>query len=267
LLDKNLIYCMDCIEGMKQLDDNSIDLVVTSPPYDKIRDYKGFEVNLHDVGVQISRVLKDGGVCVMIIQDQTIDGRKSGTSFRTIIDWDDNTDLDIFETCIYERSGTPGAWWNKRFRVDHEYMPIFIKGQRPQYFNKEHMKIMPKKEGIQKSGGTRLTSGNVSDGFVSEGNLKCCGTIMKYASSSQESLDRDEKRIKLQHPATFPNKLVSDFIQCFTTPGMIVLDPFMGSGTTAMMALVNNRNYIGFEISMEYCQIANQRVQNWYREG
>lgn len=272
MLDKNLIYCMDCIEGMKQLDDNSVDLVVTSPPYDKIRDYKGFEVNLHDVGVQISRVLKDGGVCVMVIQDQTINGRKSGTSFRTIIDWDDNTDLDIFEVCIYERSGTPGAWWSKRFRVDHEYIPIFIKGQRPQYFNKEHMKQPTKPEyGTTKKGlGNRNTNGTTTYDTSKTYHLpeeKDQGTVIHYKNSSRETPKSSQiGKIKLQHPATFPDKLASDFIQCFTTPGMLVLDPFMGSGTTAMMALINNRDFIGFEISMEYCQIANQRIQNWYRE-
>lgn len=93
---------------MKLLPDNSIDLVVTSPPYDQIRDYKGFKIDLHGVGVEISRILKDGGICVMVIQDGTKDGRKSGTSFQTIVDWDLNTELDIFETCIYYRSGTPG---------------------------------------------------------------------------------------------------------------------------------------------------------------
>jgi DNA modification methylase len=254
------IRCEDCLEGMKRLNDNSIDLVVTSPPYDSIRDYKGFKIDLHGIGIQISRILKDGGICVMVIQDQTINGRKSGTSFRTIVDWDDNTELDIFEICIYQRSGTPGAWWNKRFRVDHEYIPIFVKGQKPQYFNKEHMKIAPKKEGIQKSGGARLTNGSVSENFVSEGNYKCCGTVIKYASSSQESLNKAEKKIKLQHPATFPDKLALDFIRCFTTSGMLVLDPFMGSGTTALACKNLNRNFIGFEISQEYVNIANQRV-------
>jgi site-specific DNA-methyltransferase (adenine-specific) len=261
MLELNKIYNMDCIEGMKLLPDNSIDLVVTSPPYDGIRDYKGFSLDLHSVGVEISRILKDGGICVMVIQDQTKKGRKTMTSFRTILDWDDNTELDVFEICIYNRNGTPGAWWNKRFRVDHEYIPIFIKGQKPQYFNKEHMKILPKKEGVQKSGGSRFTSGEVSEGFISTGKPKCCGTVIKYASSSQEGINKNIKKIKAKHPATFPDKLAMDFIQCFTTERMIVLDPFMGSGTVAAMAKKLNRKYIGFEINKEYCEIAENRIK------
>lgn len=255
---------MDCIEGMKLLPDNSIDLVVTSPPYDEIRDYKGFKLDLHNVGIEISRILKDGGICVMVIQDQTKDGRKSGTSFRTIVDWDTNTDLDIWECCIYQRRATPGAWWSKRFRVDHEYIPIFIKGKRPQYFNKEHMKEPTKPEyGLIKKGlGNRNTDGTTIYDTSKVYELpkeKDQGTVIHYKNSSRETPKSSEiGKIKLLHPATFPDKLASDFIQCFTTEGMIILDPFMGSGTVARMSKELNRNYIGFELSDEYIKIAEK---------
>jgi len=259
---------MDCVEGMDLLiPDNSIDLVVTSPPYDDIRDYKGFKLDLSAVGMQISRVLKDGGVCVMVIQDGTKDGRKSGTSFQTIVDWDLNTELDIFETCIYYRSGTPGAWWSKRYRVDHEYIPIFIKGKRPQHFDKSHMKEPTKPEyGLTKKGlGNRNTDGTTIYDASKTYELpkeKDQGTVIHYKNASRETPKTSEiGRIKLQHPATFPDKLASDFIQCFTTEDMIVLDPFMGSGTVAAMAKQLNRKYIGFELSEEYCQIAEKRLQ------
>lgn len=258
---------MDCVEAMKLLDDNSIDLVVTSPPYDGMRDYNGYTLDLHSVGLEISRILKDGGMCVMVIQDQTKDGRKSLTSFHTICDWCDNTDLDLWECCIYERSGTVGAWWNKRFRVDHEYMPIFIKGKRPQYFNKEHMKIPVNQEykKINESKnflGGRDTKGNQIKNFkdVKLNDTKCCGTVMHYKNTARET--GGAKTLKKQHPATFPDKIASDFIQCFTTEGMIVLDPFIGSGTTGAMAKKLHRNYIGFEISSTYCELANKIIQD-----
>ena len=257
MLEYNKIYNMDCLEGMKLIPDNSIDLIVTSPPYDEIRDYKGFSLDLHNVGKEISRILKDGGMCVMVIQDQTKDGRKSLTSFKTIVDWC-KTELDLWECCIYQRSGVPGNWWSKRFRVDHEYIPIFIKGKRPQYFNKEHMMIECKNVGKKFSGNVRLTNGeSLEKNFICS-DKKCCGTIINY--ESERNLDNRNK-IKKQHPATFPDKLASDFIQCFTKEGMIVLDPFMGSGTVAVMAKKLNRNYIGFEISKEYCDIAEQRLK------
>jgi site-specific DNA-methyltransferase (adenine-specific) len=267
MLELNKIYCMDNILGMKKIEDNSIDLVITSPPYDKIRDYSGFLLDLHNVGVEISRILKDGGICVMVIQDGTEDGRKSGTSFRTIIDWDTNTDLDLFETCIYYRSGTPGAWWSKRFRVDHEFIPIFIKGKRPQYFNKDHMKEETKPEfgKVKKGLGNRNTDGSTiydkSKTYYLP-DMKDQGTVIHYKNSSRETPKSSEiGKIKLQHPATFPDKLAEDFIKCFTTEGMTVLDPFMGSGTVAAMAKLNNRNFIGFDTSQDYCDIADKRLE------
>jgi site-specific DNA-methyltransferase (adenine-specific) len=123
----NNVYNLDCVEAMKKLPDNSIDLVVTSPPYDSLRDYNGFIFDLHETGKEIYRVLKEGGIAVMVIQDQTKDFGKSLTSFRTILDWCDNIGFKLFETVIYRKHGTEGAWWTQRFRVDHEYMHIFLK--------------------------------------------------------------------------------------------------------------------------------------------
>lgn len=264
MLEINRIYNMDCVDGMKLLDDESIDLVVTSPPYDNLRDYNGFSVDLHSVGVEVFRCLKVGGICVVVIQDQT-KMVKSLTSFRTAVDWVDNVGFGLWECCIYYRSGTPGAWWTKRFRVDHEYIMIFLKGRSPKYFDKSHMKMKtdPKWHMSKSDVKVRGTNGKI----ISSGNSYstpdeiAIGTIMHYSSSSRET-PRSGKigKEKLNHPATFPDKLASDFIVCFTRDGDLVLDPFMGSGTTARMALKNNRNYIGFDVSAEYCSLANSLV-------
>jgi DNA modification methylase len=268
LLELNKCYLGDNLEIIKDIDDNSIDLYLFSPPYDNLRDYKKGEwtYDLPSLGVEISRTLKDGGVCVMVIQDQTIKGRKSLTSFKTIVDWCENTELDLWECCIYQRSGTPGAWWNKRFRVDHEYMPIFIKGRRPQYFNKEHMMIPVNQEykKINESKnflGGRDTNGNQIKNYkeVILNDTKCCGTIMHYKNTARET--GGAKTLKKLHPATFPDKLANDFIKAFTTEGMVVCDPFAGSGTTLCMAKELNRNYIGIEINNTYIEeIINKRL-------
>ncbi len=258
-LQLNKIYNMYCNEGMKLIPDNSIDLVVTSPPYDNIRKYGGeWTLDLNSVGQEISRILKDGGICAMVIQDQTIDGRKSLTTFKTIVNWVESTEMDLWECCLYERSGTPGAWWNKRFRVDHEYIPIFIKGKRPQHFDKTELMIEAIQGGIVKStGGGRRTDGETNKNTVKEINkLKCRGTIWDYTNDSKS---RD--KIKNQHPATYPDRLAADIIKAFTLEDMIVLDPFMGSGTTAVMAKSLGRQYIGFDISDEYIEISNIRLR------
>ena len=129
------IICGNNIEIMKDIADNSIDMIMTSPPYDDIRDYKGFDMNLSKLAIESNRVLKDGGIAVLVMQDGTKNFAKSLTTFRTVIDWCDNANFKLFEMTLYSKHGTPGAWWTKRFRVDHEYMPIFLKGKKPAYFN------------------------------------------------------------------------------------------------------------------------------------
>jgi len=255
----NTIQNIDCEEGIKQLPPNSIDLVVTSPPYDNIRDYHGFSVNLSAVGKEIFRVLKDGGIVVMVIQDQTKNYGKTLTSFRTIIDWCDNAGFRLFECLIYRKYGAEGAWWNKRFRVDHEYMPVFLKGEKPQYFNKEPLKIPSKWAGVTMTGGaTRLTNGKTLKARPIKINpVKCRGTVWEYLTCG------DGDKLKHLHPATFPDKLPYDVIQCFCPPKGIVLDPFMGSGTTAIAAIALGRNFIGFEISKDYCDIATKRISKY----
>lgn len=256
-LPLNSVICGDVVEVLKEFPSESVDIVVTSPPYDTIRDYNGgYILDLHESGKEIYRVLKGGGVAVMVIQDQTKNFGKSLTSFKTIIDWCENIGFKLFECNIYKKYGAEGAWWNKRFRVDHEYMPIFLKGERPQYFNKEPLKI-PSKHGGRtlKGGGTRLTNGErVETKNIRINPFKCPGTVWEYLTAG------DGSRLKHKHPATFPNKLPYDFIQTFTPENAVVLDPFVGSGTTLVAAANLERDYIGIDISEEYCEIARQRL-------
>lgn len=252
----NKVHCSDCVEGMKKLPDNCVDLVITSPPYDSIRDYNGFSVDLHSTGKEIFRVLKEGGIAVVVIQDQTKNFGKTLTSFRTIVDWCDSFGFKLFETVIYRKHGTEGAWWKHRFRVDHEYMPIFLKGERPRYFDKEPLKVPSKHGGkIMTGSGNRKTSGETTKTVTRPINLtKCRGTIWNYLNAG------DKDNLKRKHPAVFPDGIPFDFIQCFCPVDGIVLDPFAGCGSTAVAAKKLKRNFIGFDISDEYCELAKQRV-------
>lgn len=263
ILPINKIICGDAVEELKKLPDNSIDLVVTSPPYDEIRKYNGFSFNLHETGKELFRVLKNGGIAAMVIQDQTKNFGKTLTSFRTIVDWVDSIGFKLFETVIYRKYGAEGAWWNKRFRVDHEYMPIFLKGERPRYFNKEPLKIPSKHGGkTMTGGGTRLTNGiRIATRSITINPMKCRGTIWEYMTAG------DGTRLKHQHPATFPDKLPYDFIQCFCPLNGVVLDPFVGSGTTVLAAIDLSRNYIGIDISKDYCDLANKRIKEEGRKN
>lgn len=256
----NNIYCVEAYNGLKKIPDNSIDLMVASPPYDNLRDYKGFNINLNKIGSELYRVLKNGGVAVMIMQDQTKNFGKSLTTFKTAIDWCDNVGFKLFECLIYKKYGAEGAWWTKRFRVDHEYMLVFLKGDRPQYFNKESLKVPSKHGGkTMTGGGTRLTNGiRKETRSIKINPLKCRGTIWEYLTAG------DGSRLKHQHPATFPDKIPFDFINCFCPPEGIVLDVFIGSGTTALAAKVLNRKYLGFDISKEYVELSKKRINDEY---
>lgn len=254
----NEIYCGDCVTLMKEIPDLSIDLIVTSPPYDNIRDYKGnFSYDLHKTGIEIFRILKNGGIAVMVIQDQTRNFGKSLTSFRTIIDWCDNIGFKLFETVIYRKYGSEGAWWTQRFRVDHEYMPIFLKGDKPQYFNKEPLKVLSKHGGkIMTGSGARKTNGETQKTVTRSINpTKCRGTIWDYLMAG------DKNNLKRKHPAVFPDKIPYDFIQCFCPEHGLVLDPFAGSGSTLVMAKKLGRYFLGFDIVQEYCDLARERLQ------
>jgi DNA modification methylase len=253
----NDVYQGDSLELLKKLPNNSVDLMVASPPYDDIRDYKGFKLDLSSIGKELFRVMKDGGIAVMVMQDQTKNFGKSLTTFKTAIDWCENAGFKLFETLIYRKYGAEGAWWTKRFRVDHEYMLVFLKGERPLYFNKEPLKIPSKHGGkTMTGGGTRLTNGiRIPTRSIKINPTKCRGTIWEYMTAG------DGTRLKHEHPATYPDKLPYDFIQCFCPPTGVVLDIFMGSGTTALASIELNRKFLGFDISKEYVDLAKKRIQ------
>lgn len=256
-MDLNQIITADNIEYLKTLPDECIDFVVTSPPYDDLRNYNGYTLDLHGLGEQLFRVLKDGGMCVMVTQDCTKDFAKSLTSFRTIVDWCDNVGFRLFECGIYYRQGTEGAWWTKRFRVDHEYMPMFLKGKRPLYFDKENLKILSKHGGKTMTGANIKTkNGTTGSRKVTINPTKCPGTVMSFGNTCG-----GESKLKSQHPAVFPNMLAYDMIECFCPPGGVVLDPFNGSGTTTLAAKCLGRNFIGIDISADYNQIALRRLK------
>jgi site-specific DNA-methyltransferase (adenine-specific) len=253
----NNVYCGDCVKLMQELPDHCIDLVVTSPPYDGLRDYKGHsKFDLHKAGEEIHRILIDGGIAVMVIQDQTKNYGKTLTAFKTIIDWCDNIGFKLFETVIYRKNGPEGAWWKNRFRVDHEYMPIFLKGDKPSYFNKEPLKVPSKHGGkVMTGSGARKTNGETQPLVTRPINMtKCRGTVWDYLMAG------DKNPLKRKHPAVFPDQIPYDFIQCFCKVNGIVLDPFCGSGSTLVTAKKLERNYIGFDIEQEYCALSQERI-------
>lgn len=256
-LQVNSILHGDCLDILARMKPEVVDLTVFSPPYDEIRDYqKGWKFDFAVLGRKLFHVTKSGGLCAVVMGDGTKDFAKSLTTFRLAVDWCDNAGWRLFECCIYHRDGNPGAWWKQRFRVDHEYILLFLKGKKPKTFHKEPLMVPSKHAGKIYSGTDRLTNGGFKQIEPKEVNqLKCRGTVWRYSTSNTEG-----NRTKLLHPATFPDRLAEDIILCFSDPGDLVLDPMTGSGTVCVMAAKNSRRFVGVEISEDYCAIARQRL-------
>jgi len=126
MIQLNKIYCMDCLEGMKQLDDNSVDLTVTSPPYDNLRDYKGYTFNFEAIAKELFRITKQGGVVVWVVGDATIDGSETGTSFRQALYFKE-VGFNLHDTMMWCKTKMPQN--HNRYEQGFEYMVILSKGK------------------------------------------------------------------------------------------------------------------------------------------
>lgn len=244
---------MDCTEGLRKLPDNSIDLTVTSPPYDDMRQYNGFNWNFEETAQELYRVTKQGGVVVWIVNDKTHNGSETGTSFKQAL-YFKNCGFNLHDTMIYAKVN-PIPQNHNRYEQSFEYMFVFSKGK-PKTFNpileptKNGGKVFNWGDRTTKMDAKQCRRHRATEQLTVK-PTKIKNNIFYYSIGGG----------KTGHPAVFPEQLAQDHISSWSNEGDIVLDPFIGSGTTAKMALINNRQYIGFEISKEYCDKANLRIE------
>jgi len=250
-----MIYNENCLDTMSRMKDNHIDLTVTSPPYDNLRTYNGYSFDFESIAKELYRVTKDGGVVVWIVGDATIKGSETGTSFKQALFFKE-IGFRLHDTMIYEKSGVMPS--KNRYCQMFEYMFVLSKGK-------------PKTTNLLKDrknnwGGTKTFSNITS--------RQKDGTLKKKAQKEINDFGMrfniwrvingngfgQKDKIAYKHPATFPEQLASDHIISWSNENDLVYDPFMGSGTTAKMAIANNRNWIGSEISKEYCDIIRERL-------
>ena len=241
--------CIDCVEGLKLLKDESIDLTVTSPPYDNLRIYNGYCFDFESVAKELYRVTKLGGVVVWNVNDSTIKGSETGNSFRQALYFKE-LGFNLHDTMIWIKDGGGAVGSNKCYTQNFEYMFVFSKGA-PKTINLIYDK--PNKSfGQDKSGvGRRKVTG--------EHKIEQRKPSKEFSRRNNWWYIPPQKGVG--HPAVFPEQLANDHIISWSNEGDIVLDPFSGSGTTHKMALLNNRKFIGFEISQEYINIETQRLK------
>tara|TARA_B100000131_G_scaffold280456_1_gene286370 strand:+ start:1032 stop:1880 length:849 start_codon:yes stop_codon:yes gene_type:complete len=267
MLDIDKTYHLNCIAGMEKLDEDCIDLVVTSPPYDQLRTYNDsskWSMDIfYSVAAQLNRVLKPGGVIMWNVNDATVDGSETGTSFRQALHFKDVCGLRLHDTMIYEKTGIAFASGPKSVRYSQafEYCFILSKGK-PKTTNIICDKpnkwagstSWGKARSRKKTGelDIRENKTNPIKEFGARNNIwriKNCGG---FGQSNKESY---------KHPATMPEELARGHIQTWTNEGDLVLDPFMGSGTTAQVSLEEKRHFIGFEIDDTYYNMCVNRVR------
>jgi len=250
----NKIYNENCLDTMERMDDNFIDLTVTSPPYDNLRTYNGYSFDFENIAKELYRVTKEGGVVVWLVGDATVKGSETGTSFKQALYFIE-CGFKLHDTMIWQKTNPMPKIKTKRYFDCFEYMFVFTKGK-PKTFNPILVDC--------KSAGKLYNStckniggenGRTKKTFILN-NKRYKNNIWEIAIAQN----------KTGHPAVFPEKIANDHIKSWSNEGDLVYDCFMGSGTTAKMSILNKRNYIGSEMSSEYCDIIRQRLSAQQKE-
>ena len=252
------VHCGDCVEFMKtSMSDEKVDLVLTSPPYDSMRSYNGYEFDFEDTARELLRVIKPGGVVVWVVNDSIVNGSKTLTSFKQALYFKE-IGFNVHDVMIYQKTGSSYPSIN-RYTQLFEYMMVFAKGK-PKTFNP--IQDVPKR---WPGGSWGRTTRRKADGTLNTKTIKQgAGNGLKQRSNiwiiknGRGFGTKDD--IAYQHPATFPEQIPNDHIVSWSNPGDLIFDPFCGSGTTLKMALVNGRKFIGVDISEKYCEIAVNRL-------
>lgn len=248
----NKIYNEDCLETMSRMSDDFIDLTVTSPPYDNLRNYNGYNFDFANIAKELFRVTKDGGVVVWVVGDATIKGGETGTSFKQALYFKE-IGFNLHDTMIWNKGSFSAVGALKvRYAPVFEYMFVLSNG-RIKTFN-------PIKDRKNKHGGKVITGTNrLQNGQTRK--MSCAGNVINEYGQRFNIWEITSLRQQGKcHPAPFPEQIANDHIISWSNKGNLIYDPFMGSGTTAKVAIINKRNWIGSEISEDYCKMAEQRI-------
>lgn len=254
MIDINKIYNENCLDTMHRMPNSFINATITSPPYDNLRKYKGFDFPFEDIVKELYHITMDGGIVVWVVGDSTINGSESGTSFKQAL-YFMQCGFNLHDTMIYQKQNYIPLTHN-RYEQSFEYMFVFSKGK-PKTFNP--LKIPTKTGGTEYNLKRKGYCASIKEGaqrrrdqIVKTNAEKIKPNIFTYTCGS----------IRVNHPAPFPEKLAEDHILSWSNEGDLVYDPFTGSGTTPKMAILNKRNYIGSEMAVEYMPIINERIEN-----
>lgn len=244
------LYNDDCVIKAQSLETESIDLIVTSPPYDKLRNYDSI-FDFDTLAVELLRVLKDGGVCVWNVNDQVVDGSKTLTSFTQALKFKE-LGFNVNDVMIWRKTNPMPEVRQPRYAQCFEYMFVLSKG-RPKTFNPI---MIPTKCGGQEYNSTVKQITGDKDRVYKE-------MIINDDKIDYNVWDFAVAQNKSSHPAVFPLELATRHIKSWSNKGDVVLDPFMGSGTTGIASKELERKFIGIEIDKEYYEMAKKRINEF----
>lgn len=260
-MEVNRIYCESNLETLSRMPHEFIDLTVTSPPYDDVRTYNGYAWSCSSLSDSLFRVTKQGGVVVWVVCDRTVDGDETGTSFKQALTFKANG-WKLWDTMIFAKNNPMPGDCGNRYKGMFEYMFVFSKGAPKTFHPKEITTTRPgalfDRVRLEKNGRNTL----YGDKRPALADTRKVGNIFFYAVG-QNGNDLSAHK----HPAVFPEQLARDQITSWSNEGDLVYDPFMGSGTTAKAAHQLGRNWIGSEISSEYVELANKRLEPYLAQA
>lgn len=254
-MEVDKIYVENCLDTLAKMPNEFVDFVITSPPYDDIRNYNGYQFEFEKIAHELFRVLKKGGVIIWVVADATISGSETGTSFKQALYFKEKVGFLLHDTMIYYKNN-PMPQTGNRYHQHFEYMFALSKGS-PKTFNP--ITEPTKYRGLANMK-NRGKEGVLDYEKVERTSQKKVGNVFFYSVGGGIST---KDKIAYQHPAIFPEQLVYDQIYTWTNENDLVYDPFMGSGTTAKVAALMKRYWIGSEISAEYAEIAMKRLENY----
>lgn len=254
----NEIISGDCSEVMKQIPKGEIDLVVTSPPYDNLRNYNGYSFKFEEIAEELYRVMHPNGVVVWVVGDKIKDGNRTLSSFRQAIHFQE-LGFKVHDVMIYRKKNTPFMRTNA-YTNCYEFMLVLSK-EGPKTFNP--LKTETARSGVEK---LPYNKGPEAENKKRKAELKEKKTKTNIWSYAVGYGGTTTDKIAFEHPAVFPEELAEDHILSWTNERDLVLDPMCGSGTTCKMSKLNNRKYIGIDISEEYCDIAKKRLEKTHRQ-
>jgi len=243
----------DARDMLATLDDGCVDLTVTSPPYDNLREYGGYSFDFEAIARELHRVTKPGGVVVWIVGDATIKGSETGTSFRQALYFRDVCGFNLHDTMIYKKMGGGACGSNFGYYQQFEYMFVLSKG-RP-----TTVSLLSDRPN-QEAGKIKVACRRFSNGVIRQTKPKTVPQFSRRYNVWEYGRPTVEKEFS-GHPAIFPEALARDHILSWSNPGDTILDPFMGSGTTGKMAALSGRNFIGIDISAPYAELARARLE------